>query len=306
MQYATHRFLYVWYILTVALVFSVIAVALYARHASRIVFEEIQSQREQFVLLNAQQQASTTELSLRIETLQSENTALIAVLDTEREAAKTLEQSVREQVRTMSSTVESLDTLSKRDPELLKKYSKTYFLNEHYVPAQLIEIPTTFTIDDERTRLFHQEAWPYLERLLEAAESSEVPLRIASAYRSFAEQGALKGAYTRRYGTGANQFSADQGYSEHQLGTAVDVTTPTLGSSFTSFGSTAAYQWMKDNAHQYGFILSYPENNQYYQYEPWHWRFVGVDLATRLHREGKAFYEADQRMIDAYLLVMFQ
>ena len=111
------------------------------------------------------------------------------------------------------------------------------------------------------------------------------------------------------YGTGANAFSADQGYSEHQLGTAVDLTTQKDGNRFSDasggFDSTDGYTWMTQNAYKYGFVLSYPKGNSYYIYEPWHWRFVGVALATRLHNEGKNFYDLDQREIDGYLGLMF-
>jgi len=59
------------------------------------------------------------------------------------------------------------------------------------------------------------------------------------------------------------------------------------------------------NAHKYGFTLSYPEGNQYYVFEPWHWRFVGEDLARDLKRDERHFYDLDQRAIDGYLLEIF-
>jgi D-alanyl-D-alanine carboxypeptidase len=136
-----------------------------------------------------------------------------------------------------------------------------------------------------------------------------VQLKIISAYRSFGEQATLKAEYKVTYGSGANAFSADQGYSEHQLGTAIDLTTDKDGNAFSNakggFDSTNGYTWMNDNAYKYGFVLSYPKGNAYYQYEPWHWRFVGVALATRLHDNGQHFYDLDQREIDGYLALMF-
>ena len=107
------------------------------------------------------------------------------------------------------------------------------------------------------------------------------------------------------YGSGANKFSADQGYSEHQLGTTVDFTTPDIGAGFSKFETTAAYTWLTDNAYKYGFALSYPKNNAYYQFEPWHWRFVGVELATKLHNDNMYFYDLNQRIIDTYLVYIF-
>jgi len=107
------------------------------------------------------------------------------------------------------------------------------------------------------------------------------------------------------YGSGANQFSADQGYSEHQLGTSVDFTIPANGAMFSKFESDPAYSWLVENAHKYGFTLSYPKGNAYYKFEPWHWRFVGVALATHLHNENKYFYDLVQREIDVYLIKLF-
>ena len=132
-------------------------------------------------------------------------------------------------------------------------------------------------------------------------------LLVASAFRSFGTQTVLKNTYTVTYGAGsANQFSADQGYSEHQLGTTVDFTTKALSGNLNGFQNTPEYKWLQDNAHKYGFVLSYPEGNTYYKYEPWHWRFVGIDLATDLHEDEKNFYDEDQRVIDSYLGVMFE
>ena len=128
---------------------------------------------------------------------------------------------------------------------------------------------------------------------------------MVSAYRSFQYQAQLKGQYLVTYGTGANTFSADQGFSEHQLGTAVDFTAPGLGGGLDGFGETEAYEWLTENAHKYGFILSYPPNNQFYVFEPWHWRFVGEDLAKDLHDDNAYFYDWDQREIDEYLISIF-
>jgi LAS superfamily LD-carboxypeptidase LdcB len=72
-----------------------------------------------------------------------------------------------------------------------------------------------------------------------------------------------------------------------------------------AFEKSTAYAWLNNNAYQYGFILSYPKDNVYYQYEPWHWRFIGVELATKLHNENRKFSDMDQREIDTYLIKIF-
>ncbi len=211
-----------------------------------------------------------------------------------------------QQVDTITSTVADLSKLATLDPQLLAKYSKVYFLNENYVPARLATVTPEFVYDKGRTYQFEADALPFLNHLLQDAAAADTGLEVVSAYRSFGTQAALKSSYKVTYGAGtANSFSADQGYSEHQLGTALDFTTSTLGANFASFDKTSAYQWLMDNAYKYGFILSYPKGNAYYTYEPWHWRFVGVKLANMLHTEHENFYDLDQRTITPYLITLF-
>lgn len=213
---------------------------------------------------------------------------------------------ISEKINQISQSVGTFEKIIYTDPELLQKYSKVFFLNENYVPTNLRDIPKEYTYDQNKTYKIHQEIWPNLKDLLESAQNAGHEIKIISAYRSFGEQASLKNAYTVTYGAGsANQFSADQGYSEHQLGTTIDFTNTTLGANFSDFGESKSYQWLLDNAHRFGFILSYPENNTYYQYEPWHWRFVGVKLAKDLKEDGRNFYDLSQREIDEYLVSFF-
>ncbi len=211
-----------------------------------------------------------------------------------------------EQISGIAGTVGVLEKLSKTDKELLQKYSKIYFLNEHYVPSELVQIPQKYLAAGNDEEWIHAKVWPRLETMLDAASRDGAVLSVVSGYRSFDMQTTLKYGYKVTYGSGANKFSADQGYSEHQLGTTVDFTTPSMGTSLTTqFEKKPEYQWLISNAYRYGFALSYPKGNAYYQFEPWHWRFVGVDLATKLHNEGKYFYDLDQREIDGYLVSIF-
>lgn len=232
------------------------------------------------------------------------------------EENKRLEQELRDklyiiesfegQIRSISGVVGDLHKLSQMDKELLRKYSKVYFLSENYVPARLGQIEERYTFNPDNKLLFHADALPYLNRLLERARAGGIELLASSAFRSFDTQASLKSSYTVVYGAGtANQFSADQGYSEHQLGTAVDLATRSSGPSSNTFEKDPAYQWLLDNAHRHGFTLSYPKGNSHYIFEPWHWRFVGVELATRLHAGNKHFYDMDQREIDEYLIKLF-
>ncbi len=222
-------------------------------------------------------------------------------------AEQTRNDNFEQKINGITNTVGTLVKLSNTDKELLQKYSKVYFLNENYVPTKLSSINKDYVLNKLQNYEFHADALPFLNHLLRDAHDQNDKLLIASAYRSFDTQESLKTSYKVTYGAGtANSFSADQGYSEHQLGTAIDfITTGMNGSLTTAFESTPEFKWLNDNAYKYGFSLSYPKGNAYYQYEPWHWRFVGIDLATRLHDQNKHFYDLDQRDITTYLANIF-
>lgn len=210
-----------------------------------------------------------------------------------------------DQIRSVSKTVGVLDKLSKTDKELLQKYSKVYFLNEHYIPESIKTIDNEWKYNEQKDLRLHSKVIPYFNDMVEAAKDDGVELWVVSAYRSYGEQAALKGSYVVTYGSGANAFSADQGYSEHQLGTTIDFTTRGLSGGLDGFENTPAYEWLTNNAHKYGFTLSYSEGNGYYVFEPWHWRFVGEDLAKDLNRANAHFYDWEQRKIDGYLISIF-
>jgi D-alanyl-D-alanine carboxypeptidase len=206
-----------------------------------------------------------------------------------------------DRIAVVTKGIDTIQDTINTDPELLRKYSRVYFLSENYVPTSLSQIDPANTYHGEADSI-HSKAKPFLDRLLAAAKKDGIDILITSAYRSFAEQKNLNDQYSVIYGAGtANQFSAEQGYSEHQLGTTVDFVTAENDDALTdSFDTTKAFEWLEDHAYRYGFVLSYPEGNSYYEYEPWHWRFVGEDLADDLHDEDAYFYDWDQRQIDTY------
>jgi LAS superfamily LD-carboxypeptidase LdcB len=252
---------------------------------------------------------NTNTLSQNITELRSQALGLSTSLSSTQQnidAVKNQVGGVEQTVGSISGTVSTLEKLSKTDQELLKKYSKVYFLNENYVPAHLTDIPKDYLYSSLRSERFMSEAWPYLNSMLVSAKASGVELYVKSAFRSFGEQQTLKSVYSVVYGADtANSFSADQGYSEHQLGTAVDFVSTGMGGKLDGFEKTKAYEWLLSNAHRFGFELSYPSGNDYYVFEPWHWRFVGVRLATHLSNSGLKFYDMDQRDIDKYLANIF-
>ena len=115
-----------------------------------------------------------------------------------------------------------------------------------------------------------------------------ITLKNVSAYRSYEYQVNLYDSYVKRDGKDkADIYSARPGYSEHQTGLVVDIDNGKI--DYNNFESTEEFKWMEENAHIYGFILRYPygkTNETGYMYEPWHFRYVGVDLATTLYNNG--------------------
>lgn len=110
-------------------------------------------------------------------------------------------------------------------------------------------------------------------------------ISILSGFRSYSTQQSTYNGWVNTYGkTGADRISARAGHSEHQTGLAVDI-----NSIKTSFKDTNEGKWLNNNAYKYGFILRYPENKESitgYSFEPWHYRFVGKDLAKELYNNG--------------------
>jgi len=208
-------------------------------------------------------------------------------------------------IENASKTVTDIKKLEEADKQLLAKYSKVYFLNEHYVPTGLVSIPSAFLSYNKNLQI-KKLVLPFLEDMFKAMEKDKLKPRVISSYRSFNFQENLKNRDVITYGVGtANKFVADQGYSEHQLGTTVDIGTSIPNQDFSKFKSTKEYAWLLKNAYRYGFVLSYPDGNGYYAFESWHWRFVGIALATELNKKKEYFYDMPQGEINTYRLKMF-
>jgi D-alanyl-D-alanine carboxypeptidase len=129
-----------------------------------------------------------------------------------------------------------------------------------------------------------------LAALRSAALAAGHPIEIVAAYRSYQYQADL--FQRRAYRLGADQAmmkTARPGHSEHQLGTAVDLKRSGVPTTSESFGATATGRWLLANASSYGFVLSYPEGGEAvtcYAYEPWHFRYFGRKMASRIVASG--------------------
>lgn len=144
--------------------------------------------------------------------------------------------------------------------------NKTYSLPSTYTPGLLPELNNAF------------------EKLKNAAAEDGISLKIISGFRSYHSQNSIYNNYVARDGKKeADTYSARPGHSEHQTGLAIDV-----NSLMFDFGETKEGKWLQNHAHQYGFIIRYPEGKEAitgYRYEPWHLRYVG-ELSKELYNDG--------------------
>lgn len=149
--------------------------------------------------------------------------------------------------------------------------------------------PVTYRPKLDRTlNLAVPAADAYRKLKTAVARSGNGTLCLNSGYRSYKTQANTYANALRLFGKKtADALAALPGHSEHQTGLAADISTTALSCRIGSFGSSKASAWVEKNAHTFGFIVRYPKNQQAitgYQYEPWHLRFVGVELATQMNR----------------------
>ena len=135
---------------------------------------------------------------------------------------------------------------------------------------------------------------------IKKAKEEGYTIRAVSAYRSYSYQANLYNNYVSKDGVSeADKYSARPGFSEHQTGLAIDVDNGI--SNFNDFENTKEYKWMMENSYKYGFILRYPKDKEYitgYIYEPWHYRYVGVAIATFITQNNLTYEEYYFKYID--------
>ena len=136
-----------------------------------------------------------------------------------------------------------------------------------------------------------KEAATALEQMAAEAKKDGINLMLASGYRSYQLQVSVYNANVQKYGqAGADKQSARPGTSEHQTGLAADIGSTSRQCEIEQcFGDLPEGKWLSANAYKYGFILRYPADKQAvtgYEYEPWHYRYIGTELATELHKQS--------------------
>lgn len=206
------------------------------------------------------------------------------------------------------------------DAAALAIVTKTQGLPPDYAPTDLVSLDDlgipTYNNEPEQLRL---QAAMDLAEMFAVAERAGIHLLVRSAYRSYAVQAATFAQFVEEEMRAAEQagqpitreeaevranwYSARPGFSQHQLGTTVDITAADAADLVPDFGQTPAGRWLHDNAHLFGFVFSYPAGKERltgYMYEPWHLRWIGRGHAQMLH--ALDYLNPDSPMtLDVYL-----
>lgn len=171
-------------------------------------------------------------------------------------------------------------------------------LPDTYIPEDLVtlsEVPTVL-LNPEVNQL-RNDAYEALKELFEAAkEEAGYVLCARSGYRSYNTQTSLYSSYVNSYGQqAADKYSAKPGQSEHQTGLSIDITCEALNYKLDStFGETDEGKWVSENAHRFGYIIRYPKGKEEvtgYSYEPWHIRYLGIELSEEVYESGLTLEE---------------
>ncbi len=170
--------------------------------------------------------------------------------------------------------------------------NKQRALAANYVPAKLRQPAVRVRVSGSNEMLLRDDAASAVEKLVSGAQTAGINLMLVSGYRSYGlQQSVYNGNVSRQGQAEADKTSARPGHSEHQTGLAADLgTTSRFCELDTCFGQTPEGRWLAAHAHEYGFIIRYPDNMQSvvgYSYEPWHVRYVGPELAAEMDKTGQ-------------------
>lgn len=170
---------------------------------------------------------------------------------------------------------------------LVNKYNH---LSEQYIPKDLELISNEYSTGNVQ---LVKEAKNQFEIMSSSAKKENLNVIAFSGYRDYTYQKNLYNTYLQKDSQEkVDTYSARAGYSEHQTGLSVDIYNGI--DDYNNFEETKEFKWLKDNAHKYGFILRYPKNKELetqYQYESWHYRYVGIDIATYIKKHNISFDE---------------
>lgn len=182
------------------------------------------------------------------------------------------------------------------DDSITVLVNKQNSLSESYAPSDLVTVSVPTVLENPEVKQMRKVAADALKEMFDKAKESNIYLHARSGYRSYQTQVQLFNNYVSRHGEeAANRYSARPGQSEHQTGLVMDVTSESVNFQLTEqFGETKEGIWLRDNAHKFGFIIRYPKDMEHitgYIYEPWHIRYLGVEVATKVYESGLTYEE---------------
>ena len=174
---------------------------------------------------------------------------------------------------------------------ILMLTNKFYSLDSSYNSDNMIIVSKMYSYGDNQ--ILTKEAYEAFIKMFKSAKNENLTLIINSSFRSYEDQEEIYNYYKNLKGEDyANSIAAKAGFSEHQTGLAIDI--QTYGSTSKTFEEFDEFKWLQDNAYKYGFILRYPKDKEYitgYDYESWHYRYVGLDAAKYIHDNDITFDE---------------
>ena len=185
----------------------------------------------------------------------------------------------------------------KNTEDILVLANKKRNLPSNYIPKDLIIPNVKFPFkEDHPKKYLRKKAAEALENLFQKAEKDDIILYAISGYRSYNRQKTLFDNKSNKVGPEkANLVVAFPGQSEHQTGLAMDVSSQSANFTLEEdFEDTAEGKWLKDNAHKAGFIIRYKKDSEDitgYNYEPWHIRYVGKDIAKEIYNQDLTLEE---------------
>ncbi len=187
--------------------------------------------------------------------------------------------------------------------EALTVLDRSYGLAASYVPPDLVPASQIGIGGSSGSKLLRAPVMDDLAAMFAASRAAGLDLIIESGYRSWGDQAATFDSWAARIGYAAARVrSARPGHSEHQLGTAVDLTSPGWGGRFGDWGrETAEGAWLAEHAWEFGFVMSYPFGTQgatCFSYEPWHFRWIGPAAAADHRASGLTLREFLVRSTD--------
>ncbi len=174
--------------------------------------------------------------------------------------------------------------------------NKKRLLSSDYVPKDLVKVNVPTLLENPEINQMRKIPADHLYELFEGAKKEGFTLVARSGYRSYNTQDILyRKVVTSKGQNYADKYSAKPGTSEHQTGLAMDITSKGVKFQLSQdFGEQPEGMWVKENAHKYGFIIRYPKGKEEivgYVYEPWHIRYIGVELATKIYESGLTMEE---------------